>query len=384
MDTLKFYFYYIDSIFTGFSPIIRLTVLAVMLLGFLYITFLLRLFIVQNKIRRKRRRWEEFKETYREKINRIVYAPYQMDQEEIENEMSVPMNYFKKRWQKENFSKLILTIKSEKEEGKQEKETLSLNENNYELLLSLFQIDIYWLKELSTKNIRRKKRALRYLDELGYNQISSYLTPLLQHKNEELRKLARSVFVKFDSHDPYKFMEENFDKKFNRLDEIRVHDALIQKSKEHKLPLLTHWMQEAKNIDYRCFLIREIAIFKQYESIPYLLDLFKKSKNNREKAEIVDTVGALEYKEALPFFISEYALSPKMVQLSIVKAIGAMGEREHISFLHQEYQGSYNNELQEEIKTAIHKLQEKDKNQETKEKSIFDPIPPTLLLYKAQ
>lgn len=375
MDTLKFYFYYFDSLFTGFAPIIRITVFAVMLLSLLYITFLFRLFIIQNKIKRKKKRWEHLKQTYRQKINRIIYAPYNMDQEEIAEEMGIRINTFKKRWQKENLSKLILYVKNEEEKNK-EKDISSLNDNNYRTLLDLFRINKYWLKELSNRNIRRKKKALRMLDELSYTQISSYLTPLLQHKDEELRKLSRSVFVKFDSHDPYKFMEENFDKKFNRLDEIRVHDALIQKSKEHKLPLLTHWMQEAQNIAYRCFLIKEIAIFKQYDSIPYLLALFKKSKDNKEKAEIVNTIGALNHTEALPFFISEYALNPKVVQLSIIKAIGILGERENIPFLHKEYKESYNNELQEEIAKAIRRLQEKEENEATEENSKFKPMYP--------
>lgn len=54
MDTLRFYFYYFDSLFTGFAPIIRITVFAVMLLSLLYITFFIPAFYHSKQNKKKK------------------------------------------------------------------------------------------------------------------------------------------------------------------------------------------------------------------------------------------------------------------------------------------------------------------------------------------
>lgn len=359
MDTLKYYLYYFDSIFTGYAPVIRITVFIVTLLIIVCIAFLFQLFFINNKIKKKNKRWENMKEQYGEKFKKVLFSSEDMSREEIKNRTNITINDCRKKWQKELFSKLILFLK---EEEKDKEEIKPINENNYNELLELLQLRSFWMKELSSGNIKRKKRALRKFDELSFNLNSSSIAPLLQHKDASLRRLARSEFIKCEENDPYKFMEEDFDEKFNRLDEIRIHDALAQKSKEHKLPVLLRWIQNTKNTDYKCFLIREIGYFNQIESAPYLLELFKNSNNSSVKVAIVNTLGMLNYNEALPVFFSEYNLSQKDVQQSIIEAIGIMGKKGSVPFLQKIYTNAYSNEIKSQITKALQKCSGKEES----------------------
>ncbi len=358
METIKFYLNYLDSHFTGYAPVIRITLFVVMFLLILYLSSLIRLLIINRQNKKRDKRWKEINRKYHDQLKDILFSQKDLSQIEIENKLSLQERDIKKRWQKEMFTNLLLSIKGN---GTSTGDTKTkFNIDNFNEVLTMLKIEAFWINEISSGGTGRKKRGLRKLEELTNDVSSSIVASLLHHRNHNLRKLSRSEYIKFVSDDAFKFMEKDFDHKFNRLDEIRIHDALKRKSIENELPLFTRWIKHTKNEDYKCFLIGEVAYFKQHNSVPFLLQLFKETDRANVRAEIAKTLGILQCEEALPVFIEEYAFSKLFVQNNIIVAIGNIGKKESLPFLHQLHDVAYNEEMRIKIKEALQKCGEQN------------------------
>lgn len=348
METIKFYFYFLDSQFTGFAPIIRITVFIVMLLILMYIISLIRLFITNKRIQIRNRRWNNVKKHYESKLRKIFFSTTNFDSDKIKTQIGLNKTNIKFKWQKELLTDLFLSIKRE------ENTNNKINIENYNTALALFDLETHWIKEISVGNLQRRLQGLRKLEKLTNDVSGGIIAPLLHHRNEDLRKLARSEYIKFDSSDIFKFLEEeDFDKKFNRLDEIRIHDSLKKKSQEYQLPLFNQWIKNTGSINYKCFLIRETGYFNQLESAPFLLDLFQQTDDTKVKTEIANTLGVMKYKDALPVFYSNFRLSRLAVQNAIITAIGMIGKKESVPFLTDSYKLAYNDETRNNIMESI-------------------------------
>lgn len=218
----------------------------------------------------------------------------------------------------------------------------------------LLQLENYWEKEIASGRTRRKMQGIRILDELTTDVISGVFAPLLYHRNDDLRKIARSEFVKFEEQDAFRFFEdEDFDNNFNRLDEIRLHSSFKQKHDEGDLPLLSQWIQNVNNVEVKCFLIREIAFFNQVGSASHLLEIFKSTGDSKIQTEIARTLGILKYEDALPVFTSQFQFYKMSVQYAIVDAIGQIGKKENLPFLEGIYGSAHNEKMKIKIEEAI-------------------------------
>ena len=337
MDIIKFYFDYIDSQFYGFSPIIRLTAFVVVLLIILYVLSLLRLLFINRGIRKRNKSWKNIKERFEVDLRNIFYSSKTLYIEELTD--------------------LFILLKNE------ETQTNPLNRENYEGALVLFALEKHWIKEISSNKLERIKQALNILKDLVGEVSAGTVAPLLYHRNKNIRKLARSEYIKYESEDVFRFMEEeNFDKNFNRLDEIRIHASLKQKSLEHPLPLFNRWIKNTTNDNYKCFLIREVGFFNQIKSAPFLLDIFRETENHKIKAEIANTFGVLKYEEALPELYSQFYSSRLVVQNSIINAIGMIRKKESLDFLKSIYRNdAYNEEMKMNIRRVIKNYDGMDK-----------------------
>src|SRR5690554_3118524 len=139
---------------------------------------------------------------------------------------------------------------------------MKLNITNYKNLLSSFNLVEFWEEELRVNDYKRNQRALRVLDDLGDNVPGSIITRKVHNTNNELRKNAKSLSMKFSSYDSFKYLEDDFDKNLNELDKVRIHSALKENAKHKPLPLLIRWVKLSKNEKFKTFLIKEMGFFK--------------------------------------------------------------------------------------------------------------------------
>ncbi len=133
--------------------------------------------------------------------------------------------------------------------------------------------------------------------------------------------------------DAFKFLENNFDKDFNALDAVRLHDSLKERDAIRPLPLLTKWLKNSDNQDFQTFIIREIGYFNQRETAPFLTQMFKTSNSDLVKSEISNTLGILNYEEAVDELAEEYPYNNTVVQEAIIDMMGKIKSKESFEFL---------------------------------------------------
>jgi|SRR5690554_6371632 len=240
----------------------------------------------------------------------------------------------------------------------------------------------YWEDRLKKNNITNESNALRILESMNEAASSSAISAKTSVTNDNLRKHAKSAFMKFDSNDAFRYLEDDFDKDFNALDEIRIHDALKTRHQKRALPPLIRWVAMAKNERFKAFLISEIAYFNQNENADQILEIFKKNNNTTVKSAAAETLGKLKYDRATPSLISNYPYSNTKVQNSIIKALGNFEDNTVLNFLEKISKEVHNKEIQILILEQIYKIdltsnrfkKLKENSNSEFEKSIFDYI----------
>ncbi len=302
---------------------------------------------------KKRKKFEKrkniIKDQYEEKLTQIIFSEQDYSQVEIKRKLNIQEGSVEK-WSKSYISKLILDLTNKE---------MKLNVKNYRETLKAFELHAYWEGQLRNKNVKEEGIALRILDDMSEDASSNAISNKTSSQNDNLRKHAKSIFMKFDSNDAFKFLENDFDKDFNALDEVRIHDALKDKAKLKTLPPLIRWVNTAKNEYFIAFLIQEIGFFNQVDSADQLIEIFKDVQTkDRVKSQIALTLGELNYKKATAALIEGYDTNSSEVQQSIIHALGDLGGYDAILFLEKIYQETHNKDTLIKILQNLYMIDE--------------------------
>lgn len=373
MNSIKYYLYYFESKFIGYPFVIRVTLFLIVILVLIYLGSMVRILFIAKKRNQFENRKKQIKEEYETKLNQVLFSEKNLSSQEIEKQLNINSDPIKE-WGKSYISKLILSLINQ---------DMKLNVRNYKQTLKVFELHAYWEDQLRNKNVKDEGTALRILDDMSEDASSNAISNKTGSQNDNLRKHAKSIFMKFDSNDAFKFLEDDFDKDFNSLDEVRIHDALKDKSKSRTLPPLIRWVNTAKNEFFKSFLIQEIGYFKQIDCAEKLIEIFKEPlSNNLVKSQIAKTLGVMDYKAAIPHLIEGYESNTQEVQESVIHAMGSLRGQDALAFLEKIYHETHNKEtlikvlqniyLVDESKIVFNKL--KSTSTTDFEKSIFDYI----------
>ena len=361
MDTIKFYLYYLDSIFSGYPFIIRTTVFLVMLLVTLYVIAILRILIRERTRNKSLKRQEKISETYKSKLISVLLTDKDMSFYEVKDILN-PNDNALKNWEKKYLTYLIIGIKNNP----------GLNENNYKHVLEIFPVTGYWEKKILQNNVSANKNALRILDLLKEGVSGSFFTKKINSDDAALRKHIKSKYLKYASNDAFKFLENNFDKDFNALDAVRLHDSLKERDAIRPLPLLTKWLKNSDNQDFQTFIIREIGYFNQRETAPFLIEMFKTSNSDLVKSEIANTLGVLNYEEAVDELAEEYPYNNTVVQEAIIDMMGNIKSKNSFEFLKKIYPETQNGETMIKIIKNMYKIDKRKTNAFVKKSTTSD------------
>lgn len=107
MDTIKYYFYYLESVFLGFPPVIRIAIALVMILLFFYLFSVFNILFSSRRHKKDSKRRDDIKEKYEEKIREILYADRDYSVDEIKSTLELSDTPLKK-WEKKYISELLL------------------------------------------------------------------------------------------------------------------------------------------------------------------------------------------------------------------------------------------------------------------------------------
>lgn len=338
-------YYYVH--FANYPLMVRLMLSMLVLLSLLYLVSIIQIFLSYHLSVIRKKRWKRIADRHFNKVKGIVLAQEVLDQEEIIRQIGPLVGYHKKDEGKILWTKLFLSIKEEYSQD--------MNPQNVETLQEVLQLREFWSKKLrKASTLYRKKQAMRKLYELSGNvHTLGLLAPFLFHRNRDLRRFARHQYMRLENDTPFAFLEEGFDKDFNRIDRLKLHTVLKEKEERGELPQLITFVQGNDNMDFRCFLIQEIAFFQQKNAAPYLFQMYKSSRNRVELAVLVESLGKLKYEKVLPTFYKDYEVRSSHVKRAIINAIGSIASKDSLSFLQRRYELSMNEKEKQIIEEAI-------------------------------
>ncbi|GAA4138989.1 hypothetical protein GCM10022216_16640 [Sphingobacterium kyonggiense] len=348
----KYYLLYLENKFMGYPIVIRLTVLIVMALICIYLFSLVRFVWINRRIRKKEKIKERLINRLDGRIHSILSNSDNLSEKHIQEKLSDVFSIIKSK-RKDLITDLLIDISDELKKG-----NAHWNEENYKTLIYSLEIPMFWESELMSNSSNRRHEALRKLDDLGKGFTSSILMRSTNHKNKELRKQARAAVLKYDNIDPYKFLDDSFDQDFNALDEILIHRFLAEKSNNGRLPVLSRWVINAKNVNFKAFMIREIGKFKQTECSTFLVSLLQDELPPILKSAIIYSLGELNCFEQEERFIQMYPIANSEVQKSIIDALVNFNTQTGLDFLTKQFFKSTDNEQKVHLAYSIKKFGE--------------------------
>lgn len=342
-----FYLSYIGALFQGYAPIVQMMIVMVTGLILLTLFSFSRLLYagVQSYTHDKRRK--SIDERYGKKLNFVLSSSKIYSREEIRN-LIITGSKSQKCWETESLTKLLLKTRSV---------ILAKDDvapHNFEASVQALGLIDYWQKRAKGSCLLARKRALRKLSDLNSSFRGGLLSKSIYHKDQHLRKLARSVYTLQEEYNPFRFMDEHFDKSFDTLDEIRLHATFSKYSKTGKLPNLLRWGRYTKNPNYLSFMIREIGFFKQVTAAPILMDMLATQENTQIRAQIMKTLGELRYEEASSLLRSYYEIESPTVRSAIIRALSQIQSNENLDFLHYNYEQTEDVDLKIRIARSIY------------------------------
>gem|GEM_PF-446824 len=351
MDTIKFYLYYLDSLFIGYPFVIRMTVSLIMLLISLYVIAMIRIVVTVRKRKRDNARRENISERFGEKLRTVLLTEQEMSFFEAKDLLN-PNDTVLKNWEIRYITDLVIQLK----------EKPSFNDHNYTHLLEIFPLLEFWEKKFQKDDIGANKKALRIMAQIKEGISGSLFTKKINSNEASLRKHVKSEYLKYASNDAFKFLENNFDKDFNGLDGVRLHESLKERDAARPLPLLTKWLKNSEKESYQSFIIKEIGYFEQKAAAPYLVEFFKETDSVEVKSEIANTLGLLKYEDAISLLAQEYPYQNTVVQEAIIDMMGEMRTKKAFDFLKEIYPQTQNNETVIKIIKNLYKIDKRKTN----------------------
>src|SRR5690606_7370359 len=109
----------------------------------------------------------------------------------------------------------------------------------------------------------------------------------------------------------------------------------------------------SRHVNYIQFIIQEIGFFKQLEACPALLEMLSTQENRHIRAQIILTLGELQYNEGVKELVARFPLESAAVREAIVKAMARLRSDQVIPFLTDTYSFSDDDDLKIAIARSI-------------------------------
>lgn len=344
---LDYYSKWLNSHFAGYPFVIRLTVFLVTIVGIAYGIFMIRFLITHRAKRRFDRTIKTYKEQLDQDLEPFLYTDINFKESETQELFGDSKRLVRRNFERRAFTQYIVDYTQDREA-----DGYRINLNNYITLLDTFGIIDYWNKRLEARGTGKRHEAIRALDELNIGLTGTAIHRSTYHKNHNLRKNARTILMKYDINNPYRFLEKGFDTSFNAMDELRLHYLLSEKALRSAVPPLIRWIH-TKNPRYRSFLVREIAHFNQTDSCPALLDLLQKESSTRVQVALVKALGDMRYEPALKVFKDLYYNFSSPVQKAIIEVLPKFQKQQSQDFLVDLYKQTFEHETKVRLAYAI-------------------------------
>lgn len=227
----------------------------------------------------------------------------------------------------------------------------SSSSKNLNNLISAAEIEKFISGKLAFSSDFEKMKGIQELSSLAITASESNIFPFTYATNDNIRKEARTSYMRLSKNDPFKFFDESKEQ-LNTWDQINLLKHLMGID-SRIIPTFSKWIAYSNNESVVEFCIKMCAYFKQKDSIPVLIE-FLKTPNHLLRAEAIKALGELDAKIIEDYLIEFYTNQPENCQIEIIRAIGKFQTGNSIDFLHHSFENAITVETRKVAAEAIY------------------------------
>lgn len=227
-----------------------------------------------------------------------------------------------------------------------------LDHPRYETVLSALRVEEYLGKSVRSTEVRKRLSTFHSLSILGLSAPDSSILPYAHSKNQMLKREARNTYVGISNHDPFKFFNKT-DGDFNQWDEINLMSQIEQHHKDN-LPNFSTWIKYSKNKSHLIFIVKAVAHFKQYSSVPSIIDLLD-YEDEDVRLEAINALGQMQIHDAEPKLMQDYVNQTVVCQDAIIEAMSQIKSGKALHFMEEAFHATTNLESKKLIAEAIYR-----------------------------
>lgn len=188
------------------------------------------------------------------------------------------------------------------------------------------------LKELlRSENIYEKESAIKIAGYFGFEECKKEIFDLINDENEDIRRAVYENIVFFEDESVVDLLKEGLDKEKRKVREV-IAKSLMYIEKEKALPLLRIALRDSSPW-VRYYAVKSLLFHNPPDIFEILEDLLKREETNLVRIVIIDSLGELKNKKALPLLKSFLQTQDRDLLLATIRAIGKIKHPESISLL---------------------------------------------------
>lgn len=343
-EVVRYYYYLFQNFFSGYSwqvvTAYNITVLSSVTLVLMFCLFWLKVW-KQKRIKKKAMK---IREEYQDKVRYILGSA------DVYHESQI----------------LEILEKSEEEVRKNdprlyaqmlEKARMDMYEivylPNMQVLSAVLGVTEYFEQQLLLrKNIFYSLQILLLLQiKVSEGRLANYVN----HKNKEIRMMARLCYICCSSNEPYRYLREDLN------EEQAIFRPMLlnyifgwMKSQDKHMPNFLNLAERTKNETSAAYLVREVAYWGSDHEKEELKMLFLNERLQVRQAAI-EVVAALHDVSAEDKLKESYFFQPEHIRREILRALLSMQTGKQLDFFLEAYEASTSRETREVALSCIYK-----------------------------
>lgn len=222
---------------------------------------------------------------------------------------------------------------------------------NYKPLIAALGIDSHLENKLNFSSIGNKLKIFHQLSRFKVLIADSKILPYTFSKNRFIRKGSRNAYIGVSNNNPFKFFDQE-DNQINYWDQIILMEQLEMHHKNN-LPNFSNWLKYSKNDSQTIFLIKAASYFKQYGSVPTLIQLLD-SENHEIRKEAISALGQMQVQKVEEKLMEIYPTQPTKCKDAIIEAIFLINSKSASAFLKEAFENSSQNDSKKMIAEALY------------------------------
>lgn len=184
---------------------------------------------------------------------------------------------------------------------------------------------------LVSDNPYEKESAIKIIGYFGYEEYKNDLIKLLEENNEEIRKAVYENIVFFDDEKIVEILERGLEKEKRKIREV-IARSLIYIDKEKALPLIEIALKDSSPW-VRYYAVKSLVFHNPPHIFEILENLLINEESELVKAIIIESLGNIGNKKAIPIIQKFLDSNNKDLTLNAISALGNIDHPETTSLL---------------------------------------------------